>query len=102
MIETVSEYEPIDLCALYDPIVEFPQELINQYSDDYEPEPTLENTSFYATELDGTEYFYCGNTRIKVTEHFASKGKSTGELIEEVIRYAIRNEADGTAEDSCQ
>ncbi|MBE6665787.1 MAG: hypothetical protein E7603_06175 [Ruminococcaceae bacterium] len=58
---------------------------------EYEPEPTLENTSFYVTEPDGTRYFYCGNTRIKVTEYFAEKGKTVSELVEDVVRYAARN-----------
>jgi len=58
-------------------------------------EPTLENTSHYGTELDGTTYFYCGNTRIKVVEHFPEDGKSMETLIEDVIRYAgNRNQAE--------
>ena len=35
------------------------------------PEPTLENTSYYVKEPDGTLYFYCGNTKIKMTEHLS-------------------------------
>ena len=53
---------------------------------------TLENTSFYVTEPDGTRYFYCGNTRIRVSEHFCQSGKPMGKLIETVIQYAA-NEA---------
>ena len=55
---------------------------------EYEPEPTLENTSFYVTEPDGTKYFYCGNTRTKVTEFFAPNGKTMDALIEKVVRFA--------------
>lgn len=52
------------------------------------PEPTLENTSYYVKEPDGTLYFYCGNTKIKMTEHFAENGKSVGTLLEDVIQYS--------------
>jgi hypothetical protein len=34
-----------------------------------------------------TEYFVIGNTRIRVTEHFADDGKTIDSLIEDVIRY---------------
>ena len=77
-------YEPIDLCACYEPIVKPPADFFA------EPEPTLENTSYYAVEPDGTEYFYCGNTRIKVSEHFATNGKTISHLMENVIQYAAR------------
>ena len=67
-------FEPIDLCSCFDPIFDPPpeQEAVWNFS---EPEPTLENTSFYVTDPDGTEYFYCGGTRIKIREHFTSQGK---------------------------
>ena len=35
----------------------------------------------------GTQYFVCGNNRIKISEHFAEVGKSIEELIGDVIRY---------------
>lgn len=50
------------------------------------PTPTLENTSFYAEE-DGCLYHYCGNTRIKVNEHFSDRGKGISTLIENVILH---------------
>ena len=56
-----------------------------------EPEPTLENTSVYVTEPDGIQYFYCGNTRIRVSEHFSQAGKPMDKLIENVVQYAARN-----------
>ena len=31
------------------------------------------------------EYYCCGNTKIKITEHFAEDGKSMGELLEDLI-----------------
>ena len=43
---------------------------------------------YYGTELDGTLYYYNGNTRTKVTEFFAPSGKTMDTLIENVIRFA--------------
>ena len=53
-------------------------------------EPTIENTSFY-TEEDGITYFYCGDTRIKVSEHFNIDGKPIEKLIENVVRHKAQN-----------
>ena len=93
-------YEPIDLCACYEPIVEAPQELIDEWqaarsAQIKEPDgiPT-----FYVTDEYGTLYFYHGNTRIKVAEHFNDKGKSIGTLIEDVIRYSAAHQTEKTAE----
>ena len=61
-------FEPIDLCSC------LPPEQVAAWNFS-EPDPTLENTSFYATDPDGTEYFYCGGTRIKISERFTSQGK---------------------------
>ncbi len=33
-----------------------------------------------------------GKTRIKITEHFPEKGRTMGELIEELILYAARQD----------
>ena len=35
----------------------------------------------------GETYFYCGNSRLKVSEHFADTGKPVGDLLEDVIGY---------------
>ena len=94
ILKLETDYEPIDLCACYEPIFYPPLELVEQWhkrrkallEDKFEP--TLENTSHYGTELDGTTYFYCGNTRIKVTEHFADDGRPMESLIEDVIRFS--------------
>lgn len=59
----------------------------------YKPEPTLKNTSYYATEKDGCLYHYCGKTRIKVSEHFSDHGKSVSELIENVILHTAKKTA---------
>ncbi len=34
----------------------------------------------------GTQYFVCGNNRIKISEHFAAGG-SLGDLIVDVVRH---------------
>ena len=81
----------IDICDCYEPMFYPPKEQEDEWRKlrgEYEPEPTLENTSFYVTEPDGTKYFYCGNTRTKVTEFFAPGGKTMDKLIENVVRFA--------------
>ena len=82
-------YEPIDLCACYEPIIDAPQELL----DEWQTEPD-EVPAFYVTEGDGPLYFYYGNTRIKVSEHFSDKGKPIGTLLEDVIRYSAAHQTD--------
>lgn len=42
---------------------------------------------------DGTQYFICGKSRIKVSEHFAAKGRPLDELIADVIRHTADNHA---------
>jgi hypothetical protein len=47
-----------------------------------------------------SEYFVIGNTRIRVTEHFADDGRTIDGLIEDVIRYAagqVENEKKNAA-----
>ena len=86
-------YEPIDLCACYEPFEEPPADLIEEWNRLYweGPEDTPENRAFYLIEPDGTMYYYFGNTRIKVSEHFAPAGKPVDKLIENVIEYAAKN-----------
>ena len=83
-------YEPIDLCALYEPVIEAPQELIDEWQTAFNAEIEEQNEvpTFYAVEGNGPLYFYYGNTRIKVSEHFSDNGKPIGTLIEDVIRYS--------------
>ena len=38
-------------------------------------------------EENGTQYFVCGNNRIKISEHFAAGGKPLGDLIVDVVRH---------------
>ncbi len=48
--------------------------------------------AFYTVEEDGREYCQIGKTRIRITEHFPEKGRTMGELIEELVLYAARRE----------
>ena len=81
----------IDICDCYEPMFYPPKEQEDEWRrirGEYEPEPTVENTSFYVTEPDGTKYFYCGNTRTRVSEFFSPNGKTMDALIENVVRFA--------------
>ena len=51
--------DAIDLCSCYEPICEPPVNLLEEWQDsEYAgPEPTLEDTSYYVKEPDGTLYF---------------------------------------------
>ena len=69
-------YEPIDLCACYEPMFEAPQELIDEWKAACaEPD---EVPTFYVEDEYGTLYFYHGNTRIRVAEHFNDNGNPLG------------------------
>ena len=46
-----------------------------------------QQTGQLVTMENGTEYFICGNNRIKISEHFAAKGRPLGDLIVDVIEY---------------
>ena len=84
----------IDICDCYEPMFTPPKEQEVEWRrmrGEYEPEPTLENTWFYVTEPDGTKYFYCGNTRTKVTEFFSPNGQTMDKLIENLVRFAAGN-----------
>ena len=90
-------YEPIDLCACYEPIFDAPQELLDEWRADYDKGPDGV-PSFYVEIEDGPLYFYYGNTRIKVSEHFSDKGKPIGTLLEDVIRYSAAHQTEKIAE----
>ena len=91
-------YEPIDLCACYEPMFEAPQELIDEWAAAREFEEPDGVPTFYVEDEYGTLYFYYGNTRIRVAEHFNDKGKSIGTLLEDVIRYSAAHQAEKPAE----
>ncbi len=80
----------IDLCSCYEPLFYPSKEQEREWSyinKLYDPEPTAENTSFYAVEPDGTSYFYSGNTRTRVSEFFTSAGNTMDKLIENVVLF---------------
>ena len=83
----MKDYESIDLCECYEPL-DFPsKEILRAWKHENEPLPE----PFYGTELDGEKFFYIGNTRIKVSEHFNDKGKSIEDLLEDVIKYSAKS-----------
>ena len=81
---------PIDIESCFDPIFDPPQELVDEWQAEPDGVP-----AFYVTEGDGPLYFYYGNTRIKVSEHFSDKGKPIGMLLEDVIRYSAAHQTVG-------
>ena len=87
---------PIDIESCFDPIFESPQGLIDEWQAAYDAEPD-EIPAFYVTEGDGPLYFYYGNTRIRVAEHFNDRGKPIGTLIEDVIRYSVAHQTEKSA-----
>lgn len=94
LYEMIEACSFIDICDCYEPMFYPHKEQEDEWRrmrGEYEPEPTVENTSFYITEPDGTKYFYCGNTRTRVSEFFASNGKTMDRLIENVVRFAAGN-----------
>ncbi len=88
------EYDPIDLCACYEPMFEAPQELIDEWAAAREFEEPDGVPTFYVEDEYGTLYFYYGNTRIRVAEHFNDKGKPIGTLIEDAIRYSAAHQTE--------
>ena len=87
-------YAPIDLCACYEPMFEAPQELIDEWAAAREFEEPDGVPTFYVEDEYGTLYFYYGNTRIRVAEHFNDRGKPIGTLLEDVIRYSATHQTE--------
>ena len=87
----IAAYEPIDLCACFD-ILHEPPAAVSRAWEKERDERFIANKErgYYGTELDGTLYYYNGNTRTKVTEFFAPGGKTMDALIENVVRFAAR------------
>lgn len=81
-------------------MIEAPQELIDEWqaAHNAEIEEPDEVPTYYVTDKYGTLYFYYGNSRIKVAEHFNDRGKSIGTLIENVIRYSAAHQTENTPE----
>ena len=79
----MKDYESIDLCECYEPL-DFPsKEILREWK--------LKNEPYYGTEPDGEMFFYVGNSRIKVSEHFAKDGKPLENLLEDVIKYSAKS-----------
>ncbi len=87
-------YEPIDLCGCYEPMFEAPQELIDEWAAAREFEEPDGVPTFYVEDEYGTLYFYYGNTRIRVAEHFNDRGNPIGTLLEDVIRYSAAHQTE--------
>lgn len=85
----IAAYEPIDLCACFDMIFNPPASVIREWEKEWE-ERFIANKEcgYYGTELDGTLYYYNGNTRTKVTEFFSPNGQTMDELILNLVRFA--------------
>lgn len=86
--KSTTAYEPIDLCACFDMIFNPPAEVIRAWEKERD-ERFMANKerSYYGIELDGTLYYYNGNTRIRVTEYFKENGPTLSNLVEDVILY---------------
>ncbi len=83
----MKEYESIDLCECYESLEYLPKEILRAWKRESEPVPK----PYYGTEPDGEMYFYIGNTRIKVSEHFAKDGKPLENLLEDIIKYSAKS-----------
>ena len=82
----MKDYESIDLCECYEPL-DFPsKEILRAWKHENEPKPE----PYYGTEPDGEMFFYVGNSRIKVSEHFNNHGKTINDLLEDVIKYSAK------------
>ena len=79
--------DSIDLCECYEPLEYLPKEILRAWKRDSESVPK----PYYGTEPDGEMYFYVGNTRIKVSEHFNDNGKPLEDLLEDVIKYSAKS-----------
>ena len=83
----MKDYESIDLCECYESLEDLPKEILRAWKRESEPVPK----PYYGTEPDGEMFFYVGNSRIKVSEHFNDKGKSIEDLLEDVIKYSVKS-----------
>lgn len=84
--EITNSYESIDLCACFDMIFAPPAAVIRAWEKEWE-ERFIANKErdFYGTELDGTLYYYYGNTRTKVTEFFSPNEQTLDKVIENLV-----------------
>lgn len=87
--EITIPYEPIDLCSCFDMVFEPSAAVIRELKKAWEEQFLVsKERAYYGTELDGTLYYYNGNTRTRVTEFFSPNGQSMDKLIENVVRFS--------------
>ena len=91
----------IDLESCFDPVFEPPKSFLDmckRYWENYYAEIMKSKPSvpvFYAQDEDGALYFYHGNNRIRVSEHFKPQGRTYGEIAAETIRYVAQEGKSG-------
>ena len=84
----------IDIESCFDLIFDPPESFLatcKKYWEDFYNEMMCAKPSvptFYACDADGTLYLSHGKSRIRVSEHFKSQGKTYSELAAEAIRFA--------------
>ena len=83
----MNNHDPIDLCECYEPLDFPPKEILRAWKHESGPLPE----PYYGTEPNGEMYFYIGNTKIKVSEHFNKDGKRLEDLLEDVIKYSAKS-----------
>lgn len=96
--EITTAYEPIDLCACFDMIFDPPAAVIKEWEEQF---IANKERGYYGTELDGTLYYYYGNTRTKVTEFFSPNGQTLDKVIENLVRFAAGNTVSANISMNC-
>ena len=85
------DYGYIDIESCFEPIFEPPLETLEEWHS-MRMNPTDTGKHLGLCHRAGWHsIFYCGNTRIRVSEHFSQAGKPMDKLIENVVQYAARN-----------
>ena len=83
----MKDYESIDLYECYEPMDYPSKEILREWKLGSKPK----REPYYGTEPDGEMFFYVGNTRIKVSEHFNKGGKPLENLLEDIIKYSAKS-----------
>ena len=86
----------IDIESCFDPVFDPPKSFLDtckRYWENFCDEIMKAKSAvpmFYAQGEDRTLYFYHGNNRIRVSEHFKPQGRTYGEIAAEAIRYVAQ------------